>query len=94
MLILTRRIGESILIDGGIRIVVLGTDGGGVRLGIEAPSAVGIVREEVVQRIAEENGRLHGNKAARDWPPAQDGPDPTRSGREGRGSGQDDGLGR
>jgi len=57
MLILTRRAGEAILIDGGIRIVVLGSDAGGVRLGIEAPSSVGILREEVVERIAEENVR-------------------------------------
>ena len=54
MLILTRRAGEAILIEGGVRIVVLGTDGGGVRLGIEAPASVGIVREEVVQRMTEE----------------------------------------
>jgi carbon storage regulator len=57
MLILTRRTGEAILMDGGVRIVVLGTDGNGVRLGIEAPPSVGILREEVVQRIAEENIR-------------------------------------
>lgn len=57
MLILSRKPGESILIDGGIRIVVLGADAGAVRLGIEAPSSVGIVREEVVERIAEENRR-------------------------------------
>jgi carbon storage regulator len=52
MLILTRRAGEAILIDGGVRIVVLGTDGGGVRLGIEAPQSVGIVREEVLSRAS------------------------------------------
>ena len=67
MLILTRRTGEAILIDGGVRIVVLGTDGGGVRLGIEAPSSIGIVREEVVQRIAEENVRAEAKEGARDW---------------------------
>lgn len=57
MLILSRKVGDAILIDGGIRIVVLAVDSGGVRLGIEAPSSVGIIREEVVQRIAEENRR-------------------------------------
>lgn len=67
MLILTRRTGEAILIDGGVRIVVLGTDGNGVRLGIEAPSSVGIIREEVVQRIAEENIRAGATEEARDW---------------------------
>jgi carbon storage regulator len=57
MLILSRRPGDAILIDGGIRIVVLAADSGGVRLGIEAPSSIGIVREEIVERIAEENRR-------------------------------------
>jgi carbon storage regulator len=58
MLILTRRVGEAILIDGGVRIVVLGNDGGGVRLGIEAPPAVGIIREEVLKRVS--GGELEG----------------------------------
>ncbi len=57
MLILNRRQGEAILIDGGIRVVVLAADSGGVRLGIEAPASVGIVREEIAERIAEENRR-------------------------------------
>ena len=48
MLILGRRPGESILIDGGIRLVVISCDRRGVRLGIEAPSSVGIVRGEIV----------------------------------------------
>lgn len=67
MLILTRRAGEAILIEGGVRVVVLGIDGGGVRLGIEAPTSVGIVREEVAQRIAEENIRAGATEKARDW---------------------------
>ena len=67
MLILTRRTGEAILIDGGVRIVVLGTDGNGVRLGIEAPPAIGILREEVVERIAEENIRAGATEEAREW---------------------------
>jgi len=65
MLILTRRTGEAILLDGGVRIVVLETDGQGVRLGIEAPASVGIVREEVAQRIAEENIRAGAPKDAK-----------------------------
>jgi len=77
MLILTRRAGEAILIDGGVRIVVLGTDGGGVRLGIEAPSSIGIVREEVVQRITEENVRAGATEEARDWLQSLGGPTAT-----------------
>ncbi|HSW31124.1 MAG TPA: carbon storage regulator CsrA [Longimicrobiales bacterium] len=57
MLILSRKPGDAILIDGGIRLVVLSIDSGSVRLGIEAPASVGIVREEVAARIAEENRR-------------------------------------
>lgn len=66
MLILTRRAGQAILMDGGVRIVVLGIDSGGVRLGIEAPPAIGILREEVVQRIAEENLRAGATEDTRE----------------------------
>jgi len=57
MLVLTRKVGESILLDGGIRITVLHADAGGARIGIEAPSDVGIFREEVLERVAQENAR-------------------------------------
>ncbi len=50
MLILSRRPGDAILIDGGIRIVVLASGQRCVRLGIEAPAQVGIVREEILAR--------------------------------------------
>ena len=67
MLILSRRPGDAILIDGGIRIVVLAADSGSVRLGIEAPSSVGIVREEIVTRIADENRRAGATADAKSW---------------------------
>jgi len=57
MLILSRKPGDAIVIDGGIRVVVLACDGRGVRIGIEAPGTVGIVREEIVVSIADENRR-------------------------------------
>jgi carbon storage regulator CsrA len=61
MLILSRKPGDAILIDGGIRIVVLASDRRGVRLGIEAPAMIGIVREEIAsdrpkQTPSETNG--------------------------------------
>jgi carbon storage regulator len=59
VLILGRRPGESIVIDGGIRIIVISSDRRGVRLGIEAPSHVGIVRGEIVAQIADENRRAN-----------------------------------
>ncbi len=55
MLVLTRRCGESVTIGPDIRVVVLGLKSGQVRLGIEAPPAVAVHREEVHARIQEEN---------------------------------------
>ncbi len=57
MLVLGRKEGESILIEGGIRIVVVACDKGGVRLGIEAPSSLRILRGELAQQVASENQR-------------------------------------
>lgn len=57
MLILTRRLGESINIGDNIKVSVLGVSGRQVRLGIEAPSDVVVHREEVYVRIQEENRR-------------------------------------
>lgn len=67
MLILSRRPGDVLLIDGGIRVVVVGIEGGTVRLGIDAPRGVGIVREEVALRIAEENRRAEARPEDRSW---------------------------
>ncbi|MFY4729419.1 carbon storage regulator CsrA [Nitrospira sp. BLG_2] len=55
MLVLSRRRGESVTIGPDIRVVVLGVNSGHVRLGIEAPPAVAVHREEVYVRIQEEN---------------------------------------
>lgn len=57
MLILGRKAGDTILIGDGIRVVVLACDRKGVRLGIEAPSDVTILRGEIVTDIADENKR-------------------------------------
>lgn len=51
MLVLSRRPGDAILIDGGIRIVVLASDQRMVRLGIDAPLKVGILREEIALHV-------------------------------------------
>jgi len=67
MLILSRKPGDAILIDGGIRVVVLASDNGGVRLGIEAPASIGIVREEIAKGIADENVRAGATPSARTW---------------------------
>ena len=55
MLILTRKIGECITIGDHIRVYVVGIRGKQVRLGIEAPADAIVHREEIYQRIVEEN---------------------------------------
>ena len=67
MLILNRRQGEAIILDGGIRIVVLSSDRRGARIGIEAPTTVNIQREELVSRVAEENRRANARSTGAEW---------------------------
>lgn len=50
MLIFTRNIKESIIIDGNIKIEILGIRGNTVRIGLEAPREVNIVREELLEK--------------------------------------------
>lgn len=57
MLILTRKTEQSIIIDGGIVVTVLGVDGDRVKLGIKAPAEVSILREEVHREVSGENRR-------------------------------------
>ena len=58
MLILTRKIGESIIVGDNIRVVVLEVRGRQIRLGIEAPPEIVVLREEVAQRL------INGNQQA------------------------------
>jgi len=67
MLILSRRPGESILIGDGIRLVVIECDRRGVRLGIEAPPEVTILRGEIVRQIEEENLRASASGGGAEW---------------------------
>jgi carbon storage regulator len=53
MLVLTRKAGEQIVIDGDIRIEVLEVQGNRVRLGIKAPSGVTILRAELLEQAEE-----------------------------------------
>ena len=51
MLILTRRVGESVMIGDDVTITVLSVKGNQVRIGINAPRSVGVHREEIYERI-------------------------------------------
>ena len=57
MLILTRRVGESLRIGDDVSVTVLGIKGSQVRLGVNAPKSVSVHREEVYDRINDENSK-------------------------------------
>ncbi len=54
MLILTRRIGESLVINNNVNVTVLGVKGNQVRIGVRAPDSVPVHREEIFRRIQQE----------------------------------------
>jgi len=55
MLVLTRKIGEGIVIGNDVKITILETRGGTVRIGVDAPKTRKIYRQEIYERICEQN---------------------------------------
>ena len=66
MLILTRRVGESLMIGDEVTVTVLGVKGNQVRIGVNAPKDVSVHREEIYERIQAEKA---GGPGASEAPP-------------------------
>ncbi len=64
MLILTRRVGETVMIGDEVTVTVLAVNGNQVRVGINAPKSVPVHREEIYERIKREQGRSAGEGEA------------------------------
>jgi carbon storage regulator len=68
MLILTRRVGETVMIGDDVTITVLGVKGNQVRVGINAPKNVAVHREEIYERIKREQQQSGGGSQPADKP--------------------------
>jgi len=58
MLILTRRLGETIVINNNVKVTMMGIAGNQIRIGIDAPKEIAVHREEIYNRIMAEKAAL------------------------------------
>jgi carbon storage regulator len=64
MLILTRRVGEAVVINEEVTVTILGVKGNQVRVGVNAPKSVSVHREEIFERIKNERGSTSQSRSA------------------------------
>jgi carbon storage regulator len=64
MLILTRRVGETLMIGDEVTVTVLGVKGNQVRIGVNAPKHVAVHREEIYERIRQEQIKPDGTNSS------------------------------